>query len=61
MKRYYINDTVEFRIGEKHIYGVIVKENAGEDGRCTFNILAGTLLYRGIHEEDILKDFGSEE
>lgn len=60
MKRYYINDTVEFRVGEKHMYGVIVKEYVGEDEK-TFDILAAELLYRGISEADILKDFGSEE
>jgi hypothetical protein len=61
MKRYYVDDTVEFRNGDKHLYGVIMKETMDEDGRATFQILAGGLLFRDIHEEDILKNYGSEE
>lgn len=61
MKRYFVDDTVEFRNGDKHLYGVIIKEMIDEEGKEIFQILAGGLLFREIHEEDILKNYGSEE
>lgn len=60
MKRYYVQDTVEFRAGDKHLYGVILKEEMDEDGRTVFHILANGILFRDIPEADILKCFGSE-
>jgi|LAHS01.1.fsa_nt_gb hypothetical protein len=61
MKRYYVNDTVEFRNGEQHLYGVIMKETMNEDGENTYTILAGKLLFRNVREAEIMKNFGSEE
>lgn len=60
MQRIAAEDTVEFRQGEKHIYGTVLKETKDDEGRMQYTILAEKLIYRGIPEEDILKDFGQD-
>jgi hypothetical protein len=61
MKRYAIEDTVEFRSGDRHLYGVIMSAEKDEEDQLVFQIFAGNLIYRNIREEDILKNFGSEQ
>jgi|GEM_PF-5073828 hypothetical protein len=61
MKDYLLDDTVEFRNGSQHLYGVIVKRTLGEEEKVTYTILAGKLVFHHVAEEDILKDFGREE
>lgn len=61
MKRHVINDTVEFRIGEKHLYGVITDENVDLEGQLEITVLAGSLLYRHLKEEDIIRNYGVSE
>jgi hypothetical protein len=60
MQRIVPEDTVEFRQGEKHMYGTVLKETKDDEGRMQYTILAEKLIYRGIPEEDILKDFGQD-
>jgi hypothetical protein len=61
MKKHFINDTVEFRSQEKHLYGVIVNEAVTEEGAIAYTILAGELIFREIPPADIIKNFGSKE
>lgn len=61
MKDYLLDDTVEFRNGAQHLYGVIVKRTLGEEGKVTYTILAGKLVFHHVAEENIFKDFGRDE
>lgn len=58
MKKIMIEDTVEFRIGDRHLYGVVIKESIDTEGNKVLTILAGKILFHNIHEEDVVKDYG---
>lgn len=61
VKNVYVEDTIEFIIGESHLYGVVEKKYTDEDGMILISVRVRSRLYEDVPLQAVITNFGSDQ
>ncbi len=61
VKNVFIEDTIEFIVDDRHLYGVVEKKYTDDDGVILISVRVRSRLYENIPLQAVITNFGSDE
>lgn len=61
VKNVFVEDTIEFIVDERHLYGVVEKKYTDDDGMIVIAVRVRSRLYEDIPLQAVITNFGSDQ